>query len=832
MIRQLALAALLVPALAHAAPSGEALFHAGRYAEAQKLLEAKLERDPKALGARLLLGRVYRATGQRELAQAVWNRFYDDYEAGALDKKSARDLMYVAIAGTYLEDWKNANDTFRDAVDADPKGKDGARANIEWARLFLKKYDAAHAEVSLDEALKVLPDDADAHTLMARVKLEQSYDVPAAEKELDLALKKDPRHTAALALRAELLVDDEAWAQALAACDRVFAVNPHDLRGHIIAAAARLLHGDEKGFQKERDEVLAVDSHASAFFDGVADFLVKEHRYLEANQLEEQAIKLDPHDWSAQAALGSNLLRLGDDTGGLAALRRAWQGDPYNVRTYNLLNLFDDVIAKEYTLVPGTPFRFRVKTDEQKIIARYVAPMVQREYKELVARYHFTPKGPLTIELYANPDHYAVRTVGLPGLDALGVTFGRVVTSMSPSLGRFNWGMTLWHEVGHIFSIQLSRSRVPRWFTEGLSEYETARERPEWTRRTHAELYHALASGTLLSVATLNHAFSHARDVSHMVVAYHQAAETVSFLIRRWGFPAALKALELYAADEETPQVIRKVTGLDVAGFDRAFQDDLRARLTAYQGTFFVRASDYSDVDALKARMKAHPHDLQAQGLYALALVQAQKGEEAKKLYDDALATKPDPKKLHEFELAVARVDLLQKNRAGAKLVYGLLIEHGGDGYDARFGLGQIAADEGDLAEAEKELALAKKMDPDRAEPYVELGKLYLKMKREEDGLRELEAAARLDCMDPSIPKLLVEKWAARGRWDKVLEDGQLALYLIPFDAELHLDLARALVARGRKHEALGEIDAARECHPDPPTEAALGKLEKQAGRI
>jgi len=42
------------------------------------------------------------------------------------------------------------------------------------------------------------------------------------------------------------------------------------------------------------------------------------------------------------------------------------------------------------------------------------------------------------------------------------VCFGQVITAMSPSNGDINWGMVLWHELGHVFAIQLSNSRVPR----------------------------------------------------------------------------------------------------------------------------------------------------------------------------------------------------------------------------------------------------------------------------------------------------------------------------------------------------------------------------------
>ncbi|HEY1586379.1 MAG TPA: tetratricopeptide repeat protein, partial [Polyangia bacterium] len=459
---------------ADTAADGERLRKAGRYAEAEKVLAPAVQRDPRAFAARLSLGLVYRATGRRDLERAVWNRFYDDFESGAIDKKKSRDLLYVAEAARHLGGWQDANDTFRDAVDADAKGKDGARANVEWAALFLEKYDAGHAEQSLQEALKILPKDADAHALYARVKLEQN-DLAGVEHEVAAALASDPKNVAALDVRAERQVGDEAFDDAVATAKRALAVNPEDVGARTIIGAVAFLRDDKSGYEAERDRVLKTNPRAWDFFHGVAETCVKEHRYVEANALEEDALKIEPKSWVALAAIGNNWLRLGDDQKGLEALREAWKRDPYNVRTYNLLQLFEDVIPKEYVLVDGTPFRFRVTKREEAVLLHYVKPFVEREYAELVKRYHFKPEGPLTIELYANPEHYAVRTVGLPGLEALGVTFGKVVTGMSPMGGKFNWGLMLWHEVAHIFSIQMSRARVPRWFTEGLSEYETAR---------------------------------------------------------------------------------------------------------------------------------------------------------------------------------------------------------------------------------------------------------------------------------------------------------------------------------------------------------------------
>ncbi len=123
-------------------------------------------------------------------------------------------------------------------------------------------------------------------------------------------------------------------------------------------------------------------------------------------------------------------------------------------------------------------------------------------------------------------------------------------------------------------------------------------------------------------------------------------------------------------------------------------------------------------------------------------------------------------------------------------------------------------------------------MDPDRAEPYVELGKLYLKTAgREDDGLKELEAAAALDCMDVKVPKLLVEKYAAKQRWQKVAEVAPLAIYTDPFDVMVHLRFARALSEIGRGKEALGEVAAGLECGVTEEQKAELKGIEERAKR-
>ena len=83
--------------------------------------------------------------------------------------------------------------------------------------------------------------------------------------------------------------------------------------------------------------------------------------------------------------------------------------------------------------------------------------------------------GPVQVEVYPDHEDFAVRTMGMPGLGALGVTFGEVVAMDSPSgaqPGYFHWASTLWHEMSHVFILTATNHRVPRWFTEGLAVHE------------------------------------------------------------------------------------------------------------------------------------------------------------------------------------------------------------------------------------------------------------------------------------------------------------------------------------------------------------------------
>ncbi|MGH7330620.1 MAG: tetratricopeptide repeat protein, partial [Polyangiaceae bacterium] len=267
-------------------------------------------------------------------------------------------------------------------------------------------------------------------------------------------------------------------------------VNPNDLELLSLRAAARFLADDKPGFEAAKRAIFARNREYSEAFVTIAEYAEWEHRYDDVVSMMKQAVAIDPDDRKAWAELGLTQTRAGDEAGGIASLERAWREDHFNVRVYNTLQLlYGRWIPQEYVSAKEGIFQIRYPKDEEAVLGRYVPRMLAAAWGVMKTHYMFAPEAPVAIELYQNREHFSVRTSGLPNIGIEGVCFGHVVAAMSPKNEPFNWGNVLWHELAHVFAIQLSKYHVPRWFTEGLSEYETMIARPEWQRELDPELY-------------------------------------------------------------------------------------------------------------------------------------------------------------------------------------------------------------------------------------------------------------------------------------------------------------------------------------------------------
>ena len=201
------------------------------------------------------------------------------------------------------------------------------------------------------------------------------------------------------------------------------------------------------------------------------------------------------------------------------------------------------------------PFRdgttiLKLNKSESALLLPYMQPELHTIIATYEKKYQMTLPGPVQVEVYPNHEDFAVRTTGMPGLGALGVTFGEVVAMDSPSArkpGDFNWGSTLWHEMSHVFILTATNHRVPRWFTEGLAVHEEGQRSPEWRNRVTPEVLVAIRDKKLLPVAKLDRGFVFPDYPSQVIVSYFQAGTICDFIGEKWGEGKLLDMVHSYA---------------------------------------------------------------------------------------------------------------------------------------------------------------------------------------------------------------------------------------------------------------------------------------------
>jgi len=797
-----------------------ALAAVGKRADAARLLEGqKGSAGVEGRRIRLMLGELLLQLGKHAEAEPVLMTLIADFNSDAIVATDAEGLALAGRAAHLLRVPRDANTLFNQSERADKKRVATLLARGE---LFLEKYNPGLAEEVLREALALAPKNPDVLVAIARVKLEQTMDFGAANKLLAEALATNPRHTGALAVRAGIALHDMEIPEAETSIRAGLAVDPGNIELIALAATARFLDDDAAGFQARKREALAKNPESAEFFRVVAELAEWEHRYDDIVAMMEEAVRVDPEDVRAWAILGLTALRNGDETRGLEAIRKAWRKDSYNVRVKNTLDLYEKRIALEYETAATGAFKVRYPKAEKAVLERYVPRLAGEAWASMKARYGFVPKKPVYLEFYAGREPFSVRTSGLPNTGIQGVCFGPVVAAISPGSEPFNWGNVVWHELGHVFAIQQSKNHVPRWFTEGLSEYETIARRSEWQRELDPELYLALKKGRLPGAVSMNRAFTHATNGADVSVAYYASSQMLVFTVETFGMARVVKALELWGAGKRTPQVLQEAFGVPPEQYDARFRAWALARLSRYDRQY-VFDDRPATVEEATAKVKAAPNDATAHAALAFAMTVAHdKGAKAE--LDAAL--KLDPKNADANYLAakVAAKDPAEVERRAR-----VLTDNGHDGYDARMLLAEAARAKKDKAATRHALESARRFDASRPDPLKGLLELALEDNRKGDVLPLVRELAKLEQHDTTLWRAYTAQLVEAKAWAELVAVGESAVFVDVGRADVHLDYARGLLETGRVAQAEFEVESARLTQPQPKS---LAKVELMTARV
>ncbi len=559
---------------------GEVLLLRGKRAPAESaFVRAVAEHASDSLTASYNVAVLHYDRGDRERAMTEFDRFIDVYNAAGGQNLTSDELAAVAGAVEFLgardpQLFKDALKAYDRALATDPGN---INAKLRLGELFLRKYNFSDAQSTFDEVLAVNPSQPEALLGAAR-RLEQDGQA-GADSLLRTALAVNPDYVDALAFHGQILMSLEDYAGAQREIDRALGVNPSSLDALAVGAAIKYLTHDSTGFDALRQRALALNPRDADFYATLAELSAQVRLYRQAADFAKRAVALDPRDWHAWSVLGMNQMRLGQIDAGRASLDSSFKGDPYNVWVKNTLDLLDTY--KNYDIVSSPHFQFMIEKDESAILAIYLKALAEDAYATFARRYAYSPPPPIRVEVYRSHADFSVRTVGLAGLGALGVSFGTTLAFDSPAAkdaGPFNWGSTVWHELAHTFTLGMTDNRIPRWLSEGLSVYEEHHAKPGWGFNVTPSFLAAFKAGRLVPVSRMNDGFTHPAYPQQVQYSYYQASLVCELIARDWGEPKLLEMLQAYKNGATTDQVFQRVLGTDVRSFDKKFDDYLRAR--------------------------------------------------------------------------------------------------------------------------------------------------------------------------------------------------------------------------------------------------------------
>ncbi len=480
---------------------------------------------------------------------------------------------YLRAEGYWgLEQYRDANDQFRLAVQAEPKN---AHYRVRWGRLFLERFQKADAAQLFQEALEIEEHNAGALLGLA-LAASENYEAAAVELA-KRALAADPKLVEAQELLAFLALEDGDRPRAAREADKALAISSEALDAMAVRASMDWLADKDDTPWMRR--IFAINPVYGEAYAMAGHFFVLNRRYEEGIAFYRKALELNPRLWKARSELGVNLMRLGREQEARRQLEECYANGYRDPATVNTLRLLDSYKNFKTFKTPTTVLRLHQR--EADLLRPYFETELQKAIATYEKKYKFKLPGPVRLEVYPDHEDFAVRALGMPGLGALGVTFGDVVAMDSPSgrrPGTFHWASTLWHELSHVYVLAATHHRAPRWFTEGIAVHEETAVSPEWGDRLDPRVIAAIKEGKLLPVARLDRGFIRPSYPAQVLVSYFQAGRICDYINERWGYEKLLAMMHAFGERKSTPQVIRGQLGMEPEQFDKAFLEWLHER--------------------------------------------------------------------------------------------------------------------------------------------------------------------------------------------------------------------------------------------------------------
>lgn len=842
----------------------EMAFERGDCDEARKLADEALKLDENQLAARWIEAELLRVSGDLDGANEAYEWFVDYYNSQDEIEDPAA-LRYIGLAAAQFARWNRLSDQFSFLVNelypaALELDKNYWPAHYESGRLFLEKYNEAEATRSLQAALAINPNAADARAALAELQI-TNFKLDAALRSIRAARAVNPKHLGARLMLADLHFANLVPDLALDVLEKARKLNPvsEPLLGRLAAAYGMVDGmrdaGPESRLGKLEAEVLNRNPHCGAFYYALAESLDKSRKYPAAARYYRKALDAMPQLVGARGQLALMHMRLGAEEKAKPLLKKSFEIDPFNVRVKNTLAVLE--VLDGYETLETEHFILRFDGKKDRLLVRYAARRLEEIYPAVCERMGYEPPEKTLFEIFnqaKNTDGhgwFSARMVGLPAIHTIGACAGKMVALTSPSAlegQRFNWARVLKHEFVHVVNLQQTHFNVPHWFTEGLAVLlEDSPRSAEW----NAMLARRVPAGKTFDLDSINLAFVRPATSEDWQMAYCQAEFYAQYMLAAHGPDALGKMLTCYRDNLNTREALERAFGVAQEDFEKGYKEYVAKIVAKLHG-----AAEPAAAKSLSELRKAHaakPDDVEAAAALALAYLQRQLYPDAGKLADRVLAAEPK----HQLASYVkAKLLLVIGEREAALKKLEAALDREQPQTDLLKLLAGMKYKAGALDEAAKLYELGRRrepFDPDwvkslavvrlktgdkvKLQPLLEelaerdRANLAIRKKLAQMALLEKDypAAAKwanqclnIDVLDNIAHRVLAQALAYQKKWDGAVEEYQVAIELAPKNSRLRLALAEVFRAANRPAEARTTLEALLKLNPNLPAAKAM----------
>jgi tetratricopeptide (TPR) repeat protein len=848
-------------------------FDRGDREAAEKLVEAVLDRDSANVAALWVQAELERTSGRRNEAAAICQRLVKFHNESKIS--DAETLRWIGLAAARHAAWNSASDQFRfltsafypDVLALEP---DFWQAHYDAGRLLLEKYNQGDAAKQFRAALEINPQAADAHVGLAELALLQRK-VEEAEASVRRALEINPSHAGALRLRADIAWLNSQFDDALNHLEnRTLPANPvsEETLGRLIAAKivseGNRWREEGSAAQAILSKTLQQNPQPDDCYLAAARWLEVHHRKREAAELLTGAIQASPEEPRLAAALGLIRMQMGREAEARDLFREAFDRDPFNVRTGNMLELLEVLDGLKTEEVAGCVLRYEERRDG--LLASYAAEFLANDYPRLCQLFGFTPSEPPLVEILnesrgvSGAQWFGTRMTGLPYVGPVAACTGDIVVMVSPNdpaIGqKFNWAETLRHEMVHVVTLQQTGYRIPHWYTEGLAVWCEGRPRPlPW----NPLLVRREAADTLLNLSNIDLGFTRPDSCEDRALAYCQAELYVEYMLKGRTDQVLRDLLGAYAEGLATGDALEQVFGISCEEFERGYRQyvgevagAMADLLPEVERTFpeLLAANRENPQDADLAADLAHAYlqrgalrEALAEARRALEIsarharatyvaarlhVQAGRPEMAAALLEDCLDEEsPDLKVVN----LLAGLRLKAREFGAAERFYRLGRQHNPNNPAWLRHLQRTYEWQGDETKSMQVTALLAEMDPSDVATRKKLAQKALESGDYVEAVKWANQAVQIDVNDAELHKAFAEALIGRHNRKMALRELEAAVRLEPEDIDSQLAVAETLVVLGRKEEARAVLAPLSGAALDRPRAARLQEMLEAADR-